>query len=111
MFPKIDPKKMQAMMRQMGISEQEIDASRVTIEKRNGSRIILDNPSVTKVVMQGQDTFQITGDYSEEAAEEGINPEDIQTVMEKTGCTEEEAKEALEKNNGNLADAIMELSE
>jgi nascent polypeptide-associated complex subunit alpha len=110
MFPKINPKKMQEMMRQMGISEQEIDASRVTIEKRNGSRIILDNPSVTKVVMQGQDTFQITGDYSEENPEDGINPEDIQTVMEKTGCTEEEAKESLEKNSGNLADAIMELS-
>lgn len=106
---KINPKKMQEMMKQMGISEQEINASRVVIEKRDGGKIILENPSVSKIIMQGQDTFQIIGDYSEETPEEGINPEDLQTVMEKTGCTEEEAKEALEKNNGNLADAIMEF--
>jgi len=32
MFPNIDPKKMQAMMKQMGIGQEEIDATKVTIE-------------------------------------------------------------------------------
>jgi nascent polypeptide-associated complex subunit alpha len=108
MFPEINPKKMQAIMRQMGISQTDIDASRVTIEKRDGGRIIIENPSVTKIVMQGQDTFQITGDHFEESAEIKISEEDIKTIMEKTGCSEEDARETLEKT-GDLAEAIMEL--
>jgi len=102
---------MQAMMKQMGISQQEINASRVIIEKEEGGRIIIENPSVTKVVMQGQDTFQIAGDHFEESAEENdISEEDIKTIVQKTGVSEEEAREALERT-GDLAEAIMELSE
>ena len=35
--------------------------------------------------------------------------EDIKTVASQTGATEEEAKESKEKNDGDLAKAIMEL--
>ena len=42
MFGGIDPKKMQAMMKQMGIKQEEIDAKRVIIEKSDG-RIIIEN--------------------------------------------------------------------
>ena len=42
MFPKIDPKKMQAMMKQMGIAQEDIDANRVTIEC-DDKNIIIDN--------------------------------------------------------------------
>lgn len=110
MFPGLNPKKMQAMMKQMGIAQEEIDASRVVIEKNDNTNIIIENPSVTKIKMQGQETFQIAGDISEETAEIGISEEDIQTVVEKTGASKEKAKEALEKT-GDLAEAILELSE
>ena len=63
MFPKIDPKKMQAMMKQMGINQEQIDAERVIIEKEN-ENIIINNPNVVKVNMQGQTNYQITGDIS-----------------------------------------------
>ncbi|MGD9276776.1 MAG: nascent polypeptide-associated complex protein [Candidatus Pacearchaeota archaeon] len=109
MFPGINPKKMQAVMKQMGIAQEEIDAVRVIIEKEDNSKIIIENPSVTKVKMQGQETFQIAGEISEVEAEVGISEEDIQTIVEKTGCSEEEARETLEKT-GDLAEAIMELS-
>lgn len=99
---------MQSMMSKMGISQNEIDASKVTIEKSNGSKLIIENPSVTKMNIQGSEMFQITGDAKEE--EVGISKEDIKTVMEKTNCSEEEAKETLEKT-GDLAEAIMELSQ
>jgi nascent polypeptide-associated complex subunit alpha len=107
MFGGIDPKKMQAVMRQMGMSQKDIDASRVIIEKTDNTKIIFDNPSVTKITMQGQETFQITGDSREEAA--GVSEEDIQTIIEKTGCSEKKARETLERT-GDLAEAIMELS-
>jgi len=110
MFPGMNPKKMQAVMKQMGISQQEIDAVQVIIEKSDGSKIVIENPSVTKVKMQGQETFQIAGDVLEESGEVGVSEEDIQTIVEKTGCTKEQAQEALEKT-GDLAEAILEMSE
>jgi nascent polypeptide-associated complex subunit alpha len=103
----LDPKKMQAMMKQMGIHQEEIDASKVTIDKTDGSRIVIENPSVTRIKMQGQESFQIAGEIREES---GISEEDIKTIMEKTGCSKEEAKKALEET-GDLAEAILKLSE
>lgn len=106
MIPGINPKQMQAMMKQMGISQNEIPASRVIIEKEDGNKITINNPSVTKIKMQGQETFQISGDISEES---GFSEDDIKVVMEKTNCSEKEAKKALEET-GDLAEAIIKLS-
>ena len=111
MFPGLNPKKMQAVMKQMGIAQEEIDASRVIIEKTDNSKIIIESPSVTKIKMQGQESFQITGDAREEDSEAGISEEDVKTVAEKSGASIEKARKALEEKGGNLADAIMELSE
>jgi len=109
MFGGIDPKKMQAMMKQMGIAQEEISAERVIIEKTDGTKIKIENPSVTKIKMQGQETFQIAGEISEESAKVEISKDDIKIVMEKTGCSEAKAKKTLEKT-GDLAEAILELS-
>ena len=110
------------MMKQMGISQQEIDANKVIIESDEGN-IIINNPSVIKINMQGQTNFQISGDVSEEensqekASEENLDEEeqdtteeDIKTIIEKVGCLKEEAALALEKANGDLTEAILELS-
>lgn len=110
MFPNIDPKKMQAVMKQMGIAQNEVSASRVIIEKTDGGKIIIENPSVTKIKMQGNESFQISGEVNEVDEEEGFSGEDIKTIMEKTGCSEEDAINALEET-GDLAEAIMKLSE
>lgn len=103
----IDPRKMQQMMKQMGINQEDIDAQRVIIEKTDG-RIIIENPSVQKIKMQGQESWQITGEAREE--EDGsIKEEDIKLVMEKTGKTKSEAIGALEET-GDIAGAIIKLS-
>lgn len=107
MFPSLDPKKMQALMKQMGISQQEISAERVVIECED-KNIIINNPSVIKIKMQGQDNFQISGSVNEE--EKSSAEEDIKTIMEKTSCSEKQAREVLEKSNGDLAEAILSLS-
>ena len=108
MFPNIDPKKMQAVMKQMGLSQEEIDASRVMIEKNDGGKLVIENPSVMKIKMQGQESLQITGDI-EEISGDKFSEEDVRTVMEKTGCSEKEAEEALAET-GDLAEAILKLS-
>ena len=109
MFPGIDPKKMQAVMKQMGMSQTEIDATRVIIETPE-KNIIITNPSVVKIKMQGQENFQISGDIHEEELSEDLKKEDIKTIIEKTGCTEEQAKNALDESDGDLAEAILSLS-
>jgi len=94
----------------MGISQEDILASKVIIEKKDGNRIIIEEPNVMRIKMQGQESFQITGDSKEEANELEISKEDIKTIMEKTGCTEKEAKKSLEKTK-DLAESILELSD
>ncbi len=105
MFGGIDPRRMQAMMKQMGIENTEIPAKRVIIET-DSKRIIIENPNVTQVSMQGQKTFQIMGEVREET---GIPEEDIQMVIDATKKSKEEAKKALEKENGDIAKAIESL--
>ena len=95
-------------MKQMGIAQEEISAIKVIIEKEN-SRIIIDNPSVTKIKIRGQESFQISGDVKEENKVEEISEQDIKTVTEKTGVSEKQARKTLEKTK-DLADAILELN-
>ena len=101
----LDPKKMQAVMKQMGIGQEDVPSSKVTIEKEDGGKIIINEPSVTKIKVQGQESFQISGKISEESASVGISNEDIATVMKQTGCSEKQARKALEET-GDLIEAI-----
>ena len=105
-MPGLDPKKMQAVMKQMGIKQEELESKRVIIEREEGN-IVIDNPNVVKINMQGNESFQITGEVSEEEA--GFSKEDIEMVMEKTGKSEEEVIDSLQKTN-DIAESILELS-
>lgn len=115
MMPKLDPKKMQKIMSQMGIKNEPVDASRVVIEKSGGGKIVVDNPSVTRVTMQDQKTFQVSGDVSEDegasASKEGSEEKqsDLDLVVAQTGASAEEAKKALQEAGGDIAQAIMKL--
>jgi len=106
MFPGgMNPKNMGRMMRQMGIKNEELNASKVTIET-DGKKIIFNNPQVQVMEVQGQKTYTIIGDTTTESS---IPKEDIEMVAEQTKKTEEEAKKALEEANGDIAEAIMKL--
>ena len=110
MFPGMNPRKMQAMMKQMGIKQIEIPATEVII-KTEDNDLIITNPQVSKVNMMGQETYQIVGEVHEQerSTTPDISEEDIKTVMEQAGVSEEVAKETLEKNQGDLAESILEL--
>ena len=110
MIPGIDPKMMKQAMKRMGIKQQDIDAEQVII-RTSAKNIIINNPSVAKVNMMGQESFQISGDISEESlsSEPDISEEDIKTVAEQTGKTEEEAEKAIKEAKGDLAAAILSL--
>ncbi|MEM4348066.1 MAG: nascent polypeptide-associated complex protein [Candidatus Anstonellaceae archaeon] len=107
MFPNPDPKALAKLMKQMGIKTEELQASKVIIElSEGGQRIVVFEPSVIQIEMQGQKSFQISGrvHYEEEAGEE-----DIKLVMQETGCSREEAQNALRDTGGDIAEAILRL--
>jgi len=105
MMPGMDPRQMQQLMKQMGIKSEEIEAKSVIIETED-SKLIIDNPQVTKISMQGQTSFQIAGEVRKE---ESISDEDVKMVAEQAQVDEGKAKEALVGAKGDIAEAIMRL--
>ena len=110
MLPGMNPRKMQQMMKRMGIQQTEIDAKEVIIRCEDKD-IIITSPNVAKVNMMGQETFQVTGNVEEKpvSAVPEISEEDIKTVVEQANVSKEEAEEALKKHNGDIAATILEL--
>lgn len=110
MIPGMNPKKMAQAMKQLGVKQIDIEATEVII-KTPDVNLIIRNPQVSKVNMMGQESIQVVGDieeYVEDTAPK-INEEDIKTVMDQTGVSEEKAKAAIEETEGDLAEAIMKL--
>ena len=107
MFGKINPKQIEGMMKKMGIAQQTINARRVIIEL-DDENIIINEPSVVKINMQGQESFQITGESKMEEKQQ-FNEQDIKMVVEKTGAKKDEVIRFLKENDGDIALAIIEL--
>ena len=110
MMPGMNPRQMQQMMKQMGIQQVEIPATEVIIRTAEKD-LIISHPSVQKVNMMGQETFQISGEVQEQeqSSSPEISDEDIKTVMEQAKVDRETALKAIDDANGDLAEAILML--
>ncbi|VVC00349.1 Nascent polypeptide-associated complex protein [uncultured archaeon] len=106
MLPGMDPKNMAKVMKQMGIKSDDIDATKVTIELKDGGRLVVFEPQVVQIEMQGQKSFQVSGKVSEEHE---AGEDDIKMVMEAAGVGREEAMNALRETGGDIAEAIIHL--
>ncbi len=103
---------MDQMMRRMGVQQTEIDAEQVIIRCKDKD-IIIDNPQVSKVNMMGQKTFQIVGQEHERSHDTTptISDEDIKTVAEQAAVDYAKAKETLQETKGDIAEAILKLTD
>jgi nascent polypeptide-associated complex subunit alpha len=112
MMPGINPRQMKQAMKRMGIQQEDIPAEQVIIRLKD-REIVIENPSVQKVNMMGQSSYQVSGEEQLRSipAEPEITDEDIKTVMAQANCSEEQARKALKEFDGDLAEAIMKLSE
>jgi len=108
MLPGMDPKNMAKMMKQMGIKSEELEATKVTIELKEGGRLVVFEPSVVQIEMQGQKSFQISGKVQEE---QDAGEDDIRMVQEAAGVSREEAMNALRETGGDIAEAIIHLKD
>jgi len=121
----MNPRKMQKMMEQMGIDMSDIDAEEVIIRTPE-EELVFTDADVQLMEAQGQKTYQVVGDPesrdrddggaedSEEATSEssddgGVDEDDVELVAMRTGVDEDTAREALEDNDGDLADAVDQL--
>lgn len=107
---------MQAMLKRMGIATEQIDAVEVIIKKADGKILIIKNPDITKMNFQGNSIITMSGNIEEkESLQEErierveISDDDINLVVMQTGKSREEAKKALEEEEGDIAKAIMKL--
>ena len=123
----MNPRKMQQMMKQMGIDVTELDAETVTITTADGEQLVFEAPEVTRMDAQGTQTYQIVGDPettdadtpaveggdggddAEGASEEAIPEDDIELVASQASVSKSDAREALEAEDGDLAAAIARL--
>lgn len=108
MMPGMDPRMMKQAMKRMGIKQHDIDAVQVII-RCSDKEIVIDSPSVARIEMMGQETFQVAGEISERSLAPEISDDDIATVAQQAGVTEEQARDAIKSAEGDLAKAIMGL--
>lgn len=104
---KISPRKLEKVARQMGMNMEHIDAGEVIIKKKDGSQIVISSPSVSRINVMGQETFQVTGEVKETPGE-GFSEDDVELVVDQTGASPEAARDAL-RESGDLTQAIMKL--
>jgi len=105
----MNPKQMQRMLKQFGIKSDEIAAKKVVFELENGTKLVIEKPQVTAIDMKGQKTYTVMGEAVEQ--KKGIPEEDIKMVMEQAKVDRKKAEAALKKNEGDIAEAILELKE
>jgi nascent polypeptide-associated complex subunit alpha len=126
MYPKgINPKQMEKMMRQMGVKVDEISGvDKVVIFTKDGE-IVINGPEVTKTKIMGQIMYQVVGEGVLESRIEApdvegtpkteagptISDEDVELVAAQANTTKEKAREALVEAGGDIAEAIIALTQ
>jgi len=109
---RISPREARRMMQRMGLSMDAVPDVEQVVIKTASKEIIIENPEVAVVDVQGQKMFQVAGGKVTEKAIERklvIPEEDVRLVADQTGKSLEEARKALEECEGDLAKAILLL--
>ena len=112
----LSPRDLKRQLKRLGIKldvEELENVNTVSIEMP-GKMLVIDEPQVIIMKLQGQTIFYIMGEpreveVEEEAPSIEISEEDVQLVASQAGVSLEEARKALEISEGDLAKAIMLL--
>ncbi len=102
------------MMQKMGMKMDEIPDVTAVIIRTASKDIMIEEPSVTMINVQGQTMYQIAGGRVSDAqpqpsAQTGTSDADVQLVAQQTGKSLEESRKALVESGGDLAKAILSL--
>lgn len=114
----MNPREQKRMMQRMGMNMDSVPDVQQVIIRTVSKDIVIDEPEVAILQVQGQKMYQIIGgEVSEQAPSQRgaaaaaplFSEEDVQLVSDQTGKSLEKAKEALEDCGGDLAKAILLL--
>jgi len=115
MMPRnMNSRQLNQMMKRFGINVKNIDNVEKVIIQTDTKEYVFDTAEVTIMEAQGQKTFQIIGEpivKTRGGNSETTLKEDIKLIMEQTGKSEAEVRKALKETNGDLAEAILKLSQ
>jgi nascent polypeptide-associated complex subunit alpha len=101
------------MMQRMGLTMNPMEVEEVVLRTKD-KEIMIEGPEVAVLEVQGQKIFQVTGGHLTEKALEKklvVPEEDVQLVAQQAKVTLERARSALEQTGGDLAQAILLLSQ
>jgi len=110
---RINPREARRMMQRMGLSMSPMDVQEVVLRTRE-KEICIENPEVAVVEVQGQRIFQVAGGKITEKSIERkltVPEEDVQLVAQQAKVSLDQARTALEQTNGDLAQAILILTQ
>ena len=124
----VGSRQMRRRMQQQGIDMDQIDATRVIIERIDGS-LIIEQPEVIVMKQMGQEIYQVIGEAHEasngeisieesESLQESIEDNelkpsitenDVMLVASQANVDKEEARAVLSECEGDIAKAILYL--
>jgi len=110
---RISPRETRRMMQRMGLSMSPMDVQEVVLKTRE-KEICIENPEVAVLEVQGQKFFQVVGGKVTEKPIEKkftVPEEDVQLVAQQAKVSLDQARAALEQTNGDLAQAILILTQ
>ena len=90
---------------------QQLDDVTKVIMESPTRRIVIDNPEVATVTVQGQTIYQVGGGTMREEGVGRGSDEDAKLVASQAGVSIEQATNALRQSNGDLAQAIILLKQ
>jgi nascent polypeptide-associated complex subunit alpha len=119
MHKRMNPREQKRLMQRMGMNMDSVPDVQQVIIKTSGKDIVIDEPEVAILEVQGQKMYQVIGGqvseqassqrYAAKPVQPAFSEEDVRLVADQTGKSLEKAKEALEECQGDLAKAILLL--
>lgn len=117
---RLSSRELKRIMGKFGVNTKEVEDVKEVVLKTSTKEIIIQNPMVTLLEVQGQKIFQVFGEKVEEKTlseelkllerDEKISDEDVLLVAQQANVDFEEAKAALKECKGDLAQAILMLT-
>jgi nascent polypeptide-associated complex subunit alpha len=115
---RMNPRETRRMMQRMGMNMDSVPDVEQVIIRTSSKEIVVEQPEVAILEMQGQKIFQVIGGQVTEKTPERraaapaaltVSEEDVQLVADQTGKSPDAARKALEECAGDLAKAILLL--
>lgn len=108
---RINQREAKKLMDRLGLNMKEIPSVKEVIIHTEEKEILIKNPTVSQVIAQGLQIYQIMGGIIEEKQiKKSYSEEDVLLVAQQAGVSKEDARAALEETNGDLAMAILKLT-